>query len=401
MYVKSLHSVKMYCILLVVCFIIYSSSASTGTTLTSGTCVNPTTLSFIEKSLTNISDQLKGSSCSSEGATSEGLTSLLQLALVKELVKDHKENQYDKEERIFLRHINASITNRIEPQLASLQSQVSSLSSDVKKIFQLLSRHVNITVDDSCEAILSKWPNSPSGYYSLVDVNGHTRHVYCHMETLCGKGGGWRRIASLNMTDPNEKCPTQFRTYSQNGVRACGRPATSSGSCVGITFSSRDIRYSQVCGRVIGYQYRTTDGSHSNGNINSTYVDGISLTHGNPRSHIWTLIAGGESDTMYNRCPCGSARYSRPAPLFVGSDYYCEAGFNSNLVDSFFYTSDPLWDGKNCGSSETACCQRTLIPWFYKSIAHSTTDYIEMRVCCDEGTTNEDVAAGQYEIYVK
>ena len=51
---------KMYCILLVVCFIIYSSSASTGTTLNSGTCVNPTTLSFIENSLTNISDQLNG-----------------------------------------------------------------------------------------------------------------------------------------------------------------------------------------------------------------------------------------------------------------------------------------------------------------------------------------------------
>ena len=51
---------------------------------------------------------------------------------------------------------------------------------------------------------------------------------------LCGKGGGWRRIASLNMTNPNEKCPTQFRLYSQGGVRACGRPVTSSGSCVGI-----------------------------------------------------------------------------------------------------------------------------------------------------------------------
>ena len=31
-------------------------------------------------------------------------------------------------------------------------------------------------------------------------------------------GGGWRRIASLNMTNPNVKCPTQFRLYSQGGV---------------------------------------------------------------------------------------------------------------------------------------------------------------------------------------
>ena len=292
MYVKSLHSVKMYCILLVVCFIIYSSSTSTGTTLTSGTCVNPTTLSFIENSLTNISDQLKGSSNGvSDSLTS--VTSLFQLSMLKEMIESCKRkspNDNNEEGLAFLKRIELIINsstadinsklsavtkdiNRlatsttdnsdklgafstatnarlsaIEPQLTSLQSQVSSLSSDVKKISQLLSRHVNITVDDeeeapsspllsSCEAILSKWPNSPSGYYSLVDVNGHTRHVYCHMETLCGKGGGWRRIASLNMTDPNEKCPTQFRTYSQDGVRACGRPATSSGSCVGITFS--------------------------------------------------------------------------------------------------------------------------------------------------------------------
>ena len=456
MYVKSLHSVKMYCILLVVCFIIYSSSTSTGTTLTSGTCVNPTTLSFIENSLTNISDQLKGSSNGvSDSLTS--VTSLFQLSMLKEMIESCKRkspNDNNEEGLAFLKRIELIINsstadinsklsavtkdiNRlatsttdnsdklgafstatnarlsaIEPQLTSLQSQVSSLSSDVKKISQLLSRHVNITVDDeeeapsspllsSCEAILSKWPNSPSGYYSLVDVNGHTRHVYCHMETLCGKGGGWRRIASLNMTDPNEKCPTQFRTYSQDGVRACGRPATSSGSCVGITFSSSDIRYSQVCGRVIGYQYYTTDGSRSNGNINSAYVDGVSLTHGNPRSHIWTFIAGSGSDNQYNRCPCGIGQYAKPAPSFVGSDYYCEASYNSNLVDGLFYVLDPLWDGKNCGSSETTCCQRTLIPWFYKSIAHSTTNYIEMRICCDEGTTNEDVAVGQYEIYIK
>ena len=417
----------MYCIVLVVCFIRYSSSTSTSSTLNSGTCVNPTTLSFIENSLANISDQLKGSSNGvSDSLTS--VTSLLQLSMLNEMIGSYKEkspNNNNEEGLALLKHIelklNSStedISNRlnvieqdIPSAISSLQS-VSSLSSDVKKISQLLSRHVNITVDDeeeapsspllpSCEAILSKWPNSPSGYYSLVDVNGHTRHVYCHMETLCGKGGGWRRIASLNMTDPNEKCPTQFRTYSQDGVHACGRPATSSGSCVGITFSSRDIRYSQVCGRVIGYQYYTVDGSRSNGNINSAYVDGISLTHGNPRSHIWTFMAGGGSDNQYSHCPCGIGQYARPAPSFVGSDYYCEAGRNDHLVRGFFYILDPLWDGIDCGNSETACCQRTLIPWFYKSFGYSTTDYVEMRICCDQNTDDEDVPVEQYEIYVK
>ena len=429
----------MYYILLAICFSLYlSSAASTTLGKSDGTCVNPTTLSFIEKSLTNISDQLKGSS---NGVSDDinSVTSLFQLSLLKEMVGSCKEKSCKDSEEGFarLRRIelilnttamdtktkidtSAAATNArlsaIEPQLASLQSQVSSLSSDLKKISQLLSKHVNITVDDeeeapsspllsSCEAILNKWPNSPSGYYSLADVNGHTRHVYCHMETLCGKGGGWRRIASLNMTDSNEKCPTQFRLYSQGGVRACGRPVTSDGSCVGITFPSRDIKYSQVCGKVIGYQYNSPDGAAaftSSKDINSPYIDGISLTHGSPRKHIWSLISG-FSSVGINRCPCGS-NDPRTVPSFVGSDYYCESGCNDALPnwesDGTLYT-DPLWDGKGCGSSETACCQRNLIPWFYKPLTHSTTNAIEMRVCCDQNTVDEDVTFEQYEIYVK
>ena len=420
-----------YSILLVLCMISYSLSASS--TL-DGTCVNPTTLSFIENSLTNISDQLKGSSNGvSESITS--VTSLLQLTMLKEMIGSYKESSTSnsneeglallKRIELLLNTSTAHLTNKLDTSTAelstrlstieqdipsaisSLQSQVSSLSSDLNKLSRLLAKHVNVTLDDeeeapsspllsSCDAILSKWPNSPSGYYNLADVNGHTRHVYCHMETLCGKGGGWRRIASLNMTDPNEKCPTQFRTYSENGVHACGRPDTNSGSCVGITFPSRDIKYSQVCGKVIGYQYYSTDGAGTfnsvKDNINSPYIDGISLTYGNPRKHIWSLLSGRSSQET--KCPCGSSD-PKPVPSFVGSNYYCEVGCY------YLCTSDPLWDGKGCGSTETTCCERTLIPWFYRSFGYSTTDNIEMRACCDQGTSNEDALFGQYEIYVK
>ena len=420
-------------ILLVLCIASYSLSASS--TL-DGTCVNPTTLSFIENSLTNISDQLK------DGVTDNlhGLTSIFQLSLLKEMVGSCKEkscngNNNNEEGLALLKRmeliLNKSTTNvdtkmlridtstaatdarlnAIEPQLVSLQSQVSSLSSDLNKLSRLLAKHVNMTLEEdpsspllsSCDAILSKWPNSPSGYYNLADVNGHIRHVYCHMETLCGKGGGWRRIASLNMADPNEKCPTQFRTYSSGGVRACGRPVTNSGSCVGITFPSRDIKYSQLCGKVIGYQDRTTDGAaayHTSKVINSPYIDGISLTHGNPRKHIWSLLSG-LSDVGVSYCPCGS-NSPKPVPSFVGSHYYCESGCHiSHPSYTTLYTSDPLWDGDSCGSSETTCCERTLIPWFYRSFGYSTTDSIEMRICCDQGTNNEDVSIREYEIYVK
>ena len=111
------------------------------------------------------------------------------------------------------------------------------------------------------------------------------------MEELCGSDEGWMRVAYLNMADPNEKCPEGFRLYEENGVRACGRPSTSSGSCVSTIYSSKYISCSQVCGKVVGYQFASTDGANNN-NINGAYIDGISITHGNPRSHIWSFISG-------------------------------------------------------------------------------------------------------------
>ena len=71
------------------------------------------------------------------------------------------------------------------------------------------------------------------------------------MEELCGSDEGWMRVAYLNMSDPSEQCPEGFRLYEENGVRACGRPSTSSGSCVSTTYASKGISYSQVCGKLL------------------------------------------------------------------------------------------------------------------------------------------------------
>ena len=301
----------------------------------------------------------------------------------------------------------------------SITAQAQRISEIVDSIDSLADAVSNITFPErpcekqnyyllftSCEAIHKKWPNSPSGYYNIASNNGSVHLVYCHIESLCNSTGGWMRIANLNITEGGS-CPDGFRMYSEE-VHACGRPATSSGSCVGTIFSSSGIKYSQVCGKVIGYQVgwpdaaRRDDSSIKN-NINTYYADGVSVTHGNPRKHVWSLMSG-ESDRngRNSQCPCGHIG-SFSAPSFVGSNYYCESGHKNRSDPKFgkLYPSDRLWDGKDCGSSETGCCQRPLIPWFYKSIGYYTTDYIEMRICCDEGTNDEDVAVEQYELYVK
>ena len=393
------------------------SASSTSGNDGSDTCLSTSSLKFIEQALANITNQLGhfGTRDPSDvGESLTGVTSLLQLSLLRELLGEYKkESPSDKQQGL-------AVLSRIEQLLNTSNQDLTSRLNTVESKIDLLLRHSNIThntltsIDDkvedfsnkcgspllhSCEEIKSR---CPSGYYIIADNCSIAHQVYCYMEELCNSTGGWMRVAYLNMTDSNEKCPDEFRLYSENSVRACGRPVSSGGSCVGITFPSGNIEYSQVCGKVIRYQVGWPDGAvfSNNKNIDSNYVDGILLTHGNPRSHIWTFIVGAQENNQWSYCPCGSID-SRNPPPFVGNDYYCESGNPNYPVVGKFYTNDPLWDGHQCGSIETACCQRTGIPWFNKKFNYSTTDNIEMRICLGHGTSDEDCAIAQYEIYVK
>ena len=257
----------------------------------------------------------------------------------------------------------------------------------------------------SCEEIKTNWPDSPSDYYLIADTKGHPRHVYCHMESLCNSEGGWMRIAYLNMSDSTEECPPGFRLYNQNGIRACGRPELSpANSCQSVKFSTYGISYSQVCGRVIGYQYGHPDSLFPGRNINEAYVDGVSLTHGNPRKHIWTFMAALQENYFYqngvHECPC-APNSPVTVPSFIGNNYFCESACPGHWQRNKFYPGDPLWDGKQCGLIEKACCLAPGLPWFHKTLSSPITDCIEMRICGDEPGTPEDSPVGYYEIYVK
>ena len=269
----------------------------------------------------------------------------------------------------------------------------------------------------SCQEIKDKQPNSPSGVYLLATASSNgTKYVYCNMEELCGSGGGWTRLAYLDMTDSTENCPSGFRLYQSGGVKGCGRATSSGESCTSVQFPSNGISYSQVCGRVVGYQYASPDavdstiGSTSNHNdINSYYVDGVSITRGSPRQHVWTLMAGlstgihsWSGDARYN-CPCSpDSPQNSTLQSFIGNDYFCETGnpATDGSHQVIFYPSDPLWDGKDC-SSEGDCCTAPGLPWFHKVLDTTTTDYLELRVCGDEGTAGEDTPLSFYELYIK
>ena len=296
-----------------------------------------------------------------------------------------------------------SIVNTLSNHRDTSTSTAGVVDEILLVVQELLVLH-NDTADlpTSCQQIKAQNPNSPSGVYLTVPANGGSAiYTYCNMNTLCGSGGGgWTRLAYLDMSDATQGCPSGFRLYQSGGVRACGRPVSNSGSCVSVQFPSNGISYSQVCGRVVGYQYGTPDAVHdgqgsNHNNLNGDYVDGVSITRGSPRQHVWTLMA----DNGYPNCPCANNNLPQS---FIGNHYYCEAASTSCCGDTSLYTSDPLWDGQGCYSTETACCSALGLPWFHRDYGNTTTtDYIELRVCGDEGTGNEDVPVSFYGIYVK
>ena len=216
--------------------------------------------------------------------------------------------------------------------------------------------------------------NSPSCYRKeqlQTEKNGSNHLPYYKTEDLeCGDGL-WYRVAYLNMTDPSQQCPSTWRLYNNSGVRACGRPVTSGASCPA-TFYTTGRQYSKVCGRVTGYQWRTPAAFHivhlnqPPSSLDDIYVDGVSITHGNPRSHIWTFAAG-ITETHFNKygpepaCPCSHPKAAE-APSYVRNNYYCESGNSASIAHGNFYISDPLWDGKQC---EGQCCSNGKSPpWF-------------------------------------
>ena len=199
----------------------------------------------------------------------------------------------------------------------------------------------------------------------------------------CG-GLGWRQVVSLDLRDPSQQCPSPW-IETDTPVRSC---RLNSGSCAGVSFPVSGT-YNRVCGQVIGDGVGTSEAfleSLQVSSIDGAYLDGIAVTHGTPRQHIWSFGSHGNSDFP---CPCDNTnRFMSPLPpSFVGDNYFCDSISNG-----------ALWDGRDC---TTACCTFNSPPWFTVTLPTTTSDDIEVRICSDEGVANESTLLRLLQLYVK
>ena len=222
--------------------------------------------------------------------------------------------------------------------------------------------------------------------------------------TLCGiTSDKWRRIAYFDTT-LGHPCPSGLHTFTNTTTsqRACG--TTSGGrACISMKFPTGGS-YTNVCGRVRGYGFNQLYAflpylSYGQRTIDSNYVDGISVTKGSPRQHLWTYV-GGFSETSHSTewaCPCARSNYNPSwIPDFVGNNYYCESGF-AGVFAARIAWEDLLWDGQGCHASGNRCCDR--YGWFHRQVRPSSDD-VEVRWCKYYGSAASDILTDQLEIWV-
>ena len=241
-----------------------------------------------------------------------------------------------------------------------------------------------------------------SGYYWIK--TDQVYRVYCDMELTCGGiTGGWMRIANIDTTQEDD-CPSGWRKITQ--PRPLCRGSGDAAGCYSANFSNNKTEYNSICGKLRGYQ----QGSHSGffgqrlgDSIDVPYLDGVSITVGNPRKHVWSYAVGESKlvdTTPYkSNCPCAKYPGANP-PLFVKSYYYCESGSVGNPGLTTFHGSDPLWDGRGCPAGDD-CCSTLGAPWFYRHFTEPEKGAVEVRICRDEAYSNEATLLDQVQLYIQ
>ena len=324
---------------------------------------------------------------------------------VEEYMREMKAN--------LLREVRAMIQQRTQESTVGVVRENNSPVIDVEDVDGMMMSRSKLGrrrrhAAESCGEIRNADPSANSRSYWLKgrdEVNPAKIHCDFDFEPptafassvfyLTNAKVGWMRLVDLDMNGSHSKCP-KYLLQVDKPRRACG--SSVSRGCTSLTFSTYGVSYQRVCGMVSGYLHGTPDAFNHHGcpscqkDLNTAYLDGVSITYGVPRSHIWSYPAVVPSNNhpvnSVRQCPCKPNEGFR-TPDFVGQDYHCMVGGDS----------DKEWGGKD--KDALSCCKhRPGQPWFCKELLEPTTEDIEVRLCVDQATEKEGVFLEAMQIYV-
>ena len=234
---------------------------------------------------------------------------------------------------------------------------------------------------------------------SLSKVTVHMINSYILMYHACThiSETDFRHIYSLDMSIPSKDCPSTLQLRVGDNLRLCGKK-TNGASCDSVTIPTNGQSYSKVLGRVKAYQFGSPDGFNNIQNLDSYYVDGISITYGSPRKHVWTYAASYRqfipNSPHGSLCPStgsGTGPWS-----FVGDNYFCSSGNPGPGWSAKLYSQYPLWSNIQ---GKCSFCGKNVLS-FCVELEASTSDDLELRVCTNERLDNEDIRIETIDFYV-
>ena len=178
-----------------------------------------------------------------------------------------------------------------------------------------------------------------------------------------------RPIPAVSSATPSRSC---LANYNNN--------------CIGVTFSSSDTTYSNVCGQAVGYATGSPDAFNRHGRnasgIDNAYLDGVSVTHG-PRHAAYLEFHSWLATTWQDHLS---------STVLVTTRIALKPPCLPSLETTIFVTAT---------TAPHPAVPSTLLPCsMWLSPCTSTSDDIEVRLCADENVRNEGTHLRLLKLYV-
>ena len=283
------------------------------------------------------------------------------------------------------REANSRTQEEVVSNCTQYRDNIEFIQQNIQELLSLVTYTLSAVAFDSCRAVM-QFPHLPCGVYNIRSFDGTHTQSFCKIN-CSNPFQGWRQIAYLDMNNSHaSNCTEGF--VSRNDPSACVRGSCSPGCSSVIYHNHNFTTYSKVIGRVRAIPYHSPDGFAKYGNdrphfptLDQNYVDGVSITHGTPRQHIWTVTFSS------NHIALNCSTCFRNKPSFVSNHYSCE-----ELLVNCSTVQCRIAGQRQCVANEE---------FFYRDLPHATIDDLEVRVCRDETRGNEDISISFLEIYVQ
>ena len=148
----------------------------------------------------------------------------------------------------------------------ALEQTLNEIKEDVDSLFthidsSSVSSCIGGPLASSCLDLKERCPHCKSGVYEIAPNSNNVNFVDCAFEnTYCNITGPWVKLASWNISETGSSCPSGLQLFVNETVSACGIQEGASPTCQSLPLFSSPVPYTQVCGRMRGYQKGSPDG---------------------------------------------------------------------------------------------------------------------------------------------